>query len=406
MLPAMKALYLNPDQNPQEEPFVPDLSEGAEIGVYLALLELIAEGLIITGDERIIDVNSAACRLLERSYRQLAGQALADLFTDESAFLNARARLLIQGEARGKLALVLPDGQTREFSYIAAPRLRPGIHAIVLGYDPQPMLDALTVPILNWQPPRAYPLELVFQPQLQVRNQSLHAGEVQFYWSPAEKPAQYFTSFPAVAAALRAADETVSADDFTTWALITACRAAATWSRGEQSGHAPLLSVNISAEQLKSATLIAQINMALAASHLDPRSLELSIDAQALVLPETLIGPALQAITALGVRLAIDDFGHDLLPLAYFTSYRLETLKLAPALATQVGIDDASTAQIEAIVGLAAPLGIRVVAKGVKDEAQRDFLFALGIEFQHGPGIAPVQNAPDFTNFLSQRLFC
>lgn len=403
MLPAMKALYLPPDQHSQEEPFVPDLSEGAEIGVYLALLELIAEGLIITSDERIIDVNSAACRLLERSYRQLAGQPLAELFTDEAAFLDARARLLIQGEARGKLALVLPDGQRREFSYIAAPRLRPGIHAIVLGYDPVPMLDALTAPILNWQPPRAYPLALVFQPQWQVRTHALHAGEVQFYWSPAGQAAQYFASLPAAAAALSAADETVSADDFTTWALLTACRAAATWPRGEQ---LPALSLNLSAEQLKSPTLPAQISMALAASRLEPRALELSIDAQALVQPEALIGPALQALSALSVRLAIDNYAHDLLPLSYFTNYRLETLKLAPALTTQVGIDKAGTAQLEAIVGFAAPLGIRVIAKGVKDEAQRDFLLALGIEFQHGPGIAPPQSAPEFANSLSERLFC
>ncbi|MDY0048247.1 MAG: diguanylate cyclase, partial [Thauera propionica] len=49
-----------PGAPPPAEPFVPDLSEGAEAGVYLALLELIDEGLIITGDEFILDANSAA----------------------------------------------------------------------------------------------------------------------------------------------------------------------------------------------------------------------------------------------------------------------------------------------------------------------------------------------------------
>ena len=50
------------------EAFIPDLSEGAETGVYLALLELLDEGLIITGDEIILDANSAACRLLGRRH--------------------------------------------------------------------------------------------------------------------------------------------------------------------------------------------------------------------------------------------------------------------------------------------------------------------------------------------------
>ena len=82
------------------EPFVPDLSEGAEAGVYLALLELIDEGLIITGDEFILDANSAACHLLGRDYRQVAGRSLSALFPTEEAFLDVRARLLIQGTRR------------------------------------------------------------------------------------------------------------------------------------------------------------------------------------------------------------------------------------------------------------------------------------------------------------------
>ncbi len=121
-------------ENP-EEPFVPDLSEGAETGVYLALLELLDEGLIVTGDEVIIDANSAACRLLERDYRQIAGQPLSELFLSERAFLDARARLFIQGEMRGSLRVALPGGRHRDFRFVAAARLRPGIHALILSPD-------------------------------------------------------------------------------------------------------------------------------------------------------------------------------------------------------------------------------------------------------------------------------
>ncbi|WP_297358916.1 EAL domain-containing protein [Thauera sp.] len=124
-----------PGPSSPDNPFIPDLSEGAETGVYLALLELLDEGLIITGDEVILDANSAACRLLGRDYRELAGRAFADLFPDGQAFLAARARLLIQGERRGSLVFALPGGGQRGLEFIAAPRLRPGIHAIILS-DP------------------------------------------------------------------------------------------------------------------------------------------------------------------------------------------------------------------------------------------------------------------------------
>ncbi|WP_246265771.1 EAL domain-containing protein [Aromatoleum diolicum] len=122
------------NENP-EEPFIPDFSEGAETGLYLALFELLDEGLIITGDEVVLEANSAACRLLERDYRQIAGKPLADLFPSERDFLDARARLFIQGEMRGSLRVSLPGERHRNLRFVAAARIRPGIHALILSAD-------------------------------------------------------------------------------------------------------------------------------------------------------------------------------------------------------------------------------------------------------------------------------
>ncbi|WP_454456856.1 EAL domain-containing protein [Thauera phenylacetica] len=134
MNPSGRLPGLPPSPGPSPaEPFVADLSEGAEAGVYLALLELLDEGLLITGDEVVLDANSAACRLLGRDYRDLAGRPLANLFPDGQAFLAARARLLIEGERRGRLDFALPDGGVRTLEFNCAPRLRPGIHAIILS---------------------------------------------------------------------------------------------------------------------------------------------------------------------------------------------------------------------------------------------------------------------------------
>ena len=134
MNPSRRLPGLPPSPGPSPaEPFVADLSEGAEAGVYLALLELLDEGLLITGDEVVLDANSAACRLLGRDYRDVAGRPLANLFPDGQAFLAARARLLIEGERRGQLDFALPEGGVRTLDYLCAPRLRPGIHAIILS---------------------------------------------------------------------------------------------------------------------------------------------------------------------------------------------------------------------------------------------------------------------------------
>ncbi len=142
MLPPVNPAGRPPGKSAPAEAFVPDLSEGAETGVYLALLELLDEGLIITGDEVIVDANSAACRLLGREYRQVAGRPLAELFPSEQDFLATRSRLFIQGEQRGLVSFGLAEGGQRTLQVIAAPRLRPGIHALILSPAPTLAADA------------------------------------------------------------------------------------------------------------------------------------------------------------------------------------------------------------------------------------------------------------------------
>ena len=129
-------MELAPLPKDADDAFVPDLTEGAEAGLYLSLFELMNEGLIVASDEVILEVNSAACRLMERSYRDLAGKPLATLFASERAFLSARATLFIQGEMRGSLRVMLPGGRERDLAYVAAARIRPGVHALILSADP------------------------------------------------------------------------------------------------------------------------------------------------------------------------------------------------------------------------------------------------------------------------------
>jgi len=382
--------------NHGEELFIPDSSEGAEVGVYLALLELIDEGLLITGDEYIIDANSAACRLLGRSYRQLAGQPLADLFADGHAFLEARERLLIRGEARGALRLVLPDGRVHDFPYIAAPRLRPGIHAIVLDHE-RLATEGTSV---DW------PLALHFQPQADVRSGMLHAGETLLHWQLHGQDSRTFEHIcAATAAGVREEEMGASGEiELNAWALSVVCRAATTWPHVQ--GHAPVVSVNISAGQLPGGGLPKLVRTALTVSRLDPRSLELSIDAHALLLPEAEITPTLHALDEMRVRLALDNFGRDLGLIAQLGRYRFSVLKLNAALVTQVGRCNDGTALIEAIIQMSAPLGIRVMARGVRSRAQQDFLLALGCDLQQGPLIGVPQDEHAFAGFLSERLFC
>ncbi|MDD2872999.1 MAG: EAL domain-containing protein [Azoarcus sp.] len=81
-------------------------------------------------------------------------------------------------------------------------------------------------------------------------------------------------------------------------------------------------------------------------------------------------------------------------------------MKLAPELVSRVGKDDDSDALVEAIICMAAPLGLKVLARGVENEAQQSFLLALGCELQQGPLFGVPMSDADFARFLSGQLFC
>ena len=418
------------------EPFIADLSEGAETGVYLALLELIEEGLIITGDELILDANSAACRLLERDYRQLAGRSLATLFADEKTFLDARARLLIQAERHSQLGFMLPNGNTRELKVLCAPRLRPGIHALVLSpISNSPVrssarVDAAESPFAAHLDPGGRVLKrprslfdatawheagadgfetglrqalannelsLHFQPLIDTRSKRLRAGEALLRWrhpTLGELPFGRFKS---------SIDDPQLIAQLGDWILNSACRSARTWLNGEKPASGGVgLTVNIATEQLLQGDFAECVRLVLEDSALAPTCLELDLDEKVLESDSPQLLATLKALSAMGVRLAIDDFGRGLSSIPRLRRYPLKAIKLDPELVRGVGHDEDSEAIVEAVARLATSLGLEVFARGVESPAQRDFLCALDCHLQQGPLFGQPMTTQDFSRFVRQ----
>lgn len=625
MIPTMKNAPGAGADKPASEPFIPDFSEGLETGLYLALLELLDEGLIITGDEVVLEVNSAACRLLERDYRDIAGRPLADLFPSERAFLDARARLFIQGQTRGSLQVALPAGRHRSLRFVAAARLRPGIHALILSPDhiaetyaptsiedrgdnlwprlaaaleqpvividaggivsaanapalrsltvarehfvgrpltsvfdihwpeadaqqiaelsrrditktvsarvlpgpkpgwkllvlppattadgasgsgschgdeafdrafadsplptflcastdmrilaandaavrvygyprerlcqlrmPQLCCDSETSPVApssgTWRYRRsdgssfeadmlAYPvklhglpdtvvvmhdmphrpvlgarkplpasileaashaidrdqLDVHFQPLVDARTGVIRAGEALLRW---HHPALGLIPFSRFMNLARSGGLLASMGD---WVLGMACAHARTWPK--VGGLQPGLTVNIALEQMVSGALPGTVHAALDATGLAPGRLELDLDERILGEDRAHVPSTLSAIHALGVRLAIDDFGRGLASIPKLKRYPLSTLKLDPALVSEVGQRAESAAVVEAIASMAKVLGLDVLARGVENRAQLASLSALGCHLQQGPLFGSPLSAADFHALLTE----
>jgi diguanylate cyclase (GGDEF)-like protein len=160
--------------------------------------------------------------------------------------------------------------------------------------------------------------------------------------------------------------------------LRTACRDAAGW---------PGLSVgvNVSARQMELTGMPGVVGAVLRDTGLEPPRLALEITEGLLLEDTAAITETLRTLRRLGVRLLLDDFGTGYSSLAYLRRHPIDAIKIDRAFVADLGEDgEGDAAIVQAIIGMAKALGMRVVPEGVETEGQLRRLTALECDFAQG----------------------
>jgi len=159
------------------------------------------------------------------------------------------------------------------------------------------------------------------------------------------------------------------------WVLHAACREAAPWARRLR------VAVNVSPLQLQHPLFARQLRDALGQSGLDPSRLELEVTEDV-----SLEGceAALREARALGVGVALDDFGSGHASLGVLRRFPFDRLKLDRAYVAEMGRSRAAAAIVRAVIGLGKELGVPVTAEGVETEAQAAALAELSCQELQG----------------------
>jgi diguanylate cyclase (GGDEF)-like protein/PAS domain S-box-containing protein len=152
------------------------------------------------------------------------------------------------------------------------------------------------------------------------------------------------------------------------WVLREACREAASWPRGLQ------IAVNLSPVQFRHGDLAALVHSVLLETGLSPSRLELEITEGVLIGDFSRAVSILRRLKALGVRIAMDDFGAGYSSLSYLQSFPFDTIKIDRAFISNVDCNPQSAAIVRAVIGLARGLSVPVVAEGVETRDQLAFL--------------------------------
>jgi diguanylate cyclase (GGDEF)-like protein len=145
------------------------------------------------------------------------------------------------------------------------------------------------------------------------------------------------------------------------------------------------LTVNVSARQVALPGLVETVRSALAETGIRPDAVGLEIT-EGLLLEETpTTAETLAALQELGVRLVLDDFGTGYSSLGYLRRYAPDIIKIDGSFVNDLGpAGDGDAAIVEAIVGMAKALGLRVIPEGVETAGQLARLAAIGCDYAQG----------------------
>ena len=170
------------------------------------------------------------------------------------------------------------------------------------------------------------------------------------------------------------------------WMLRQVCRAMQGWIAA---GIAPpRIAVNVSARQFDFDGLFNIVERALAESGLPPERLEIEVTETMFVRDMARGIETLRRLKAIGIRIAIDDFGVGYSSLAYLRRLPADGLKLDRAFVERVPAERHDAAIVKGIVDLAHTLGLSVIAEGVEFDAQILFLEAIGCDEAQGNALS------------------
>ncbi|MDQ8726927.1 EAL domain-containing protein [Bradyrhizobium sp. LHD-71] len=172
------------------------------------------------------------------------------------------------------------------------------------------------------------------------------------------------------------------------WILQAACREAASWPRPLQ------IAVNLSPVQFLHGDLVSLVHSILLETGLSPGRLELEITEGVLIGDFDRSLALLRRLKALGVRIAMDDFGSGYSSLSYLQSFPFDKIKIDREFVMNLGRNAQSAAIIRAVIGLGHGLDVPIVAEGVETQEQLAFLASESCDQVQGYFIgkpAPIQ---------------
>ncbi|RWP37124.1 bifunctional diguanylate cyclase/phosphodiesterase [Mesorhizobium sp.] len=237
---------------------------------------------------------------------------------------------------------------------------------------------------------------LVWQPQFELATGRMIGAEALVRWrDPASGAIRLPMSFIPIA---ERSDLILEVDKVV---LSKACLQAARWA--PLSADDFVCSVNLSGKSLQNDAYFAHLVLVLQQTGLPPSRLQLEITEGVLIQNSRNALNMLTEIRNIGVGLALDDFGSGYSSFGYLADFNLDRLKIDRSFLSGLEASKKKQNVVRGIIALANSLGLTVLAEGVENEAQLDFLIAERCHSAQGFFLSQPIEENRLTNHLAAR---
>jgi predicted signal transduction protein with EAL and GGDEF domain len=237
-------------------------------------------------------------------------------------------------------------------------------------------------------------LELHYQPKCDINTGETQSAEALLRWNHPEH------GFIPPEEIISLAEQTGFIHEITVWVLETAIKQATQWIK---KGIKLNIAVNLSAHNLQDEKIVKFIRELLAETGFSPKYLTLEITENAMMSDPEHAVKILGHLSAMGIRLAVDDFGTGFSSLGYLKRLPVNELKIDKSFVFDMVKNDNDAVIVRSTIDLAHNLGLKVVAEGVEDKDTMDLLKILRCDTAQGYLISKPIPAKDFEAWLKSQ---
>lgn len=235
-------------------------------------------------------------------------------------------------------------------------------------------------------------LSLVYQPKVDAVSHRIQSAEALIRWN---HPTRGWVS---PAKFIPIAEDAGLIPEIGEYALNAACEQFAQWR--EQNLAIKQVAVNVSPRQIQYTDIVALVEATLLKTGIPAHCLELEVTEDLLIEDYEKTERVLADLGSLGVGLALDDFGTGYSSLGHIHELSFDTLKIDKCFVDNIGESKNSDAIVRSIVALGKTLNKKLVAEGVENFHQLQFLTDVGCQLIQGYYFSKPLSGEDLTALL------